>query len=361
MPIKFRCSHCRQLLGIARAKAGQIVDCPTCGRAMRVPLRDGLSEPPPRPTLNLHDPALVSALNELAAIGEISADDNDENTDEEEPGPSTPVVLPAPPLAEPEPVWLEPLPSRPVVAIAPDASAESDESELPTALVELAELTGADAKATPLESSELPEEPQPVAWRSSLITAGVGLVCLLVGYGLGRLHAPGSPPDANAPVEHAAGQGEPQAAPRAALSGRITYRTEAGETRPDAGARVLALPHPAREAEKLNAAGYRPGDPERDFEIARAAIQARGGDAANVAADGTYSLTLAAGTYDVLILSHYQPRSAEEPVAAPHQTVLEAYFERPDQLLGKLAYQLAPLQYSGGETEIRDHSFPPPL
>lgn len=37
MPIQFRCSSCKQLLGIARRKAGASVTCPTCGAKTMVP------------------------------------------------------------------------------------------------------------------------------------------------------------------------------------------------------------------------------------------------------------------------------------------------------------------------------------
>lgn len=46
MPIKFRCVHCNKLLGIARRKAGTIVDCPQCHQQLIVPTP---SEPEPEP------------------------------------------------------------------------------------------------------------------------------------------------------------------------------------------------------------------------------------------------------------------------------------------------------------------------
>lgn len=38
MPIQFRCAACQQLLGIAKRKAGSVVDCPTCRIKTLVPL-----------------------------------------------------------------------------------------------------------------------------------------------------------------------------------------------------------------------------------------------------------------------------------------------------------------------------------
>jgi phage FluMu protein Com len=37
MPIRFRCQHCNQLMGIARRKAGMTVTCPTCRAQLVVP------------------------------------------------------------------------------------------------------------------------------------------------------------------------------------------------------------------------------------------------------------------------------------------------------------------------------------
>ena len=42
MPIRFRCPNCQQLMGIARRKAGQTVNCPTCEREIRVPSGAGV-------------------------------------------------------------------------------------------------------------------------------------------------------------------------------------------------------------------------------------------------------------------------------------------------------------------------------
>src|SRR6185436_14271417 len=68
VPIKFRCNYCRQFLGISRAQAGGIVDCPTCGRSIRVPQLDGTLQPIPQPELNLQDAHLARALDELARL-----------------------------------------------------------------------------------------------------------------------------------------------------------------------------------------------------------------------------------------------------------------------------------------------------
>lgn len=68
MPIKFRCQHCRQFLGISRSKAGEVFDCPTCGWTLRVPDLDGTIRPLPDGGLDMGDSKLAQALDELASI-----------------------------------------------------------------------------------------------------------------------------------------------------------------------------------------------------------------------------------------------------------------------------------------------------
>jgi DNA-directed RNA polymerase subunit RPC12/RpoP len=51
MPIQFRCASCQQLLGIAKRKAGSLVDCPTCQGKTLVPstaVENVTPEPPVR-------------------------------------------------------------------------------------------------------------------------------------------------------------------------------------------------------------------------------------------------------------------------------------------------------------------------
>jgi phage FluMu protein Com len=40
MPVRFRCKHCQQLLGIARRKIGTEVRCPECRKVVLVPADD---------------------------------------------------------------------------------------------------------------------------------------------------------------------------------------------------------------------------------------------------------------------------------------------------------------------------------
>ena len=57
VPIRFRCTNCDQLMGIARRKAGSMVRCPACRREIAVPSDAEDDSPPvlpptlPRPDL----------------------------------------------------------------------------------------------------------------------------------------------------------------------------------------------------------------------------------------------------------------------------------------------------------------------
>ncbi|HEV3262948.1 MAG TPA: hypothetical protein VG013_39295 [Gemmataceae bacterium] len=56
MPIRFRCAYCNQLMGIARRKAGQVVQCPKCARQVVVPSTDIAAEPEPSAPAPANEP-----------------------------------------------------------------------------------------------------------------------------------------------------------------------------------------------------------------------------------------------------------------------------------------------------------------
>ena len=146
MPIKFRCQQCRQFLGISRAQAGEVVDCPTCGRTIRVPELDGTVKPLPEPGLKFDDTRLKNALDEIAQIGDetplkekpdaegavVGGGKKDEGKPALRQGVQTldePNPIELPPLAAPEPVVIGPLPQRDIdYGAAADDEALSGES-----------------------------------------------------------------------------------------------------------------------------------------------------------------------------------------------------------------------------------------
>jgi hypothetical protein len=59
MPIRFRCVYCDKLLGIARRKAGAVVNCPQCGQPLIVPT------PEPEPAAATTPPTPPAAAGRL--------------------------------------------------------------------------------------------------------------------------------------------------------------------------------------------------------------------------------------------------------------------------------------------------------
>ena len=356
MPIKFRCQHCRQLLGIARRQAGEVVDCPTCGRSVRVPVPGGKVEPLPPPELDLRDPRLLKALDELAAIGDFDADDgNGEGQFDDILSPPDPiaeqVILAPPPPAQP--VRAEPRAASPP-ASAPARSLET--SDPLASLVRHAAASQPSARGTPANGADRQR------LQRGLVIAGVAIVSFSLGYFAGSRPAPPHPLPVDGPH---VGALQPDSAPEpsgpAILEGRITYLGESGDTRPDRGARVIVLPTERKGTAKLPITGFRPADSEADHEIAKVSLIAAGGASGAADAKGNYRITLpGAGSYEILVLSHFQSRALDVEPTPHEKTVLLHFFERTEQLLGRSAYQLAPLRSKGAGAEPWDYTFERP-
>lgn len=372
MPIKFRCNYCRQFLGISRAQAGGIVDCPTCGRSIRVPQLDGSLQPLPEPELNLQDAHLARALDELARLatgdsqpavqelGDQSAFDEDAENEIPQPIPEPiPIEVPIPPT----PISINPplqgddslhSSSEGVSLARPSLS----KSITPDVLEEFAALSipGAPSVPPPVEpiASTAPRQHQPrqrslphLAW----ITALAFVAGMLFERFVKILESPAKAPDV-----HAAKSDEAPLAASTELTGRITYKSADGSSQPDRGARVLAFPQQRDGEVKLSVVGFRPADSATDAKVAAAALQALGGGVAAADDNGQYRLDVPAGSYELLILSHYQPRDETTPVDPALRKLLAEYFDQPDTLPGRVEYEFGPLRVKG-TGDIRDHSF----
>ncbi|QDT54989.1 hypothetical protein Pan44_30300 [Caulifigura coniformis] len=349
MPIKFRCTHCNQFLGISRAQGGSIVDCPSCGRTLRVPNLDGTVAPLPKPAIDLNDNSLASALEQLAAL--------DLGVPEEPPAAGPGSIATA--VAQAPPVKAVPL--APVSASPTDVP----ESEPPGATssrpwVEVDEELASLAR----------EAPEPaIARRSSVVTRRD----LLVGATTTALVVPltwwfATPRravdlveegGANRPAgrESAPAEPTPVAESVPALTGRITYITPDGESLPDAGARVLMFPEQRQGSALMSVDGFAANADAADQQLARESIKLSGGAYVLADARGRYGADLrSSGTYEILIISNYQSRPAG-PVPADLLKSLARYFDRPQQLIGQRSYEFFHLRFTGREPAVRDHVF----
>jgi len=372
MPIKFRCNYCRQFLGISRAQAGGIVDCPTCGRSIRVPMLDGTLQPLPEPELNLQDAHLARALDELARLGSgdsqpvfkpaESASDAEEAENEipqpipepipiEVPIPPTPISINPPPQDDDE---VEPPPAESSAERA--AAAKNSANNLLNALASLAP----PATAGPIEPHALPRpesERRPARIRRSIpqVSLMIGLA-FVAGMLFERFVKVLESPKKMTSDSPAMGDANAKPAAATQVTGRITYKSADGTSQPDRGARIIAFP-PQREGEaKLSVVGFRPADGDADARLAAAALQALGGALTTADDAGQFRLDVPAGTYQILVLSHFQSRDEKEPVDAALRKLLSTYFDKPDDLLGRVKHDFGPLRVKG-TGDVWDHSF----
>jgi len=315
---------------------------------------DGTVQPMEQPERNIEDTHLNRALDELARLVEAPVQTVSTKATSEE-GEEAENQIPQP-LPEPIPIEV-PLPPTPVIVQPPTnavlATAENGSSLNGNLLSELAALS---AGAPPAEF----ERPAPLVAQSprlesrspssSLLLAGLALVMFMTGMMTERftrlLEGRGARSDSSTETKPVADN---------LLSGRITYKTKEGESQPDRGARILIFPQTRTGQIKLPVVGFRPADSLDDQAVANAALRALGGAAATVGEDGRYQLPIEAGTYRVLVLSHYQPRD-DSPADPDLDKLLHDYFDKPTELLGKIQFRLAPLRVKG-TGDIWDHSF----
>ena len=371
MPIKFRCPHCEQFLGISRSKAGAVTDCPMCGKTIRVPQLDGKIAPLPKPEMNHGDSGLAKALNALASLGDSAV------IAEPEALPAKPVAIvlaPAPAL-EPIPIPV-PLPPEPPIRPAgvgisgPTPPPQNRDVSVPPSADLFRELSSIQPPSGSRSRRSLGGK------RPLLITGAVcGLVGISCGFLLGRVTGSGGTSSPDVPVAQGPiqGQGGPAAAPpdaeepaalppgvlNLAIEGRVTFVTASGESRPDAGARILVLPARRPATAKLPVMSFRAGANSSDVRLAQASIRALGGDFALAGPDGHYEIRLTAtGPYQLLIVSKYQGRDAADLPGAAELTLLQNWFDQPRSFFGQTQVMSAPVQFDGERSSIRDHVFP---
>lgn len=364
MPIKFRCEHCKQLIGIAEIKAGSLVDCPTCGRTLRVPNRDGSLAPLPQPQVNHADDGLRKALNELAqmsatgdvtqsGVTELTPAPEDMNAADKGRSADAPVdrqansvaLEPLPPMQVVDPSQ----PRRPIPIKASTAGSKGTES--PESIL----------AAIPASPAERRAERRDVALNPpssgiSVTTLSVACVCsLLVGLAIGYFVGHGNSAKTDTKPLVTASDVPQKPAPAASqphITGRITYQDERQKPQPDAGACVLLLPTKPNAEHKLSIIGLRPSDDDVARQAAISRLEEQGGKLAQTDDQGQYQLEVPGkGEYQLVALSHFHGRAGDDAGDAATLKAIGKYFDRPNQLVGKLAFRLKTITYSGsGET-----------
>ncbi len=352
MPIKFRCSYCHQFLGISRNRVGGIVDCPTCGRSIRVPGLDGVAAPLPMPEFDRADTQLARALDELAALVDVTvlrpANDVQSPLDDD-------VEIPQP-LPEPEPVEL-PMAMRiaPIAVIPAElpASSEAEKIAAPLVLDDLLSSAG----SVPGNSFAGAAHPQGTAAGIGFIAAALPCATLLLGLGLGWWGRGPTPPS-TAVLPAAEVNPAPLIVADTELEGRVTYRTAEGETRPDIGALILAVPEGWDGQLRLLPIGLRPGDSEADQAAALKMVAAFGGGAVRADDAGRYRLPLAdGGRFVVVIVSRFTEHADPSTLSEELRTELSAFLADPAATVGRRAVHVQHVTVAENQAIGLDHAF----
>jgi hypothetical protein len=317
--------------------------------------------------LNLQDAHLARALDELARLGAGDSQpsfsamptETEDEAENEIPQPipePIPIEVPIPPtpIAVNPPMQPGDDEPPPTVATQPTALAKATDQQL---FAELAAMSTGPEPARPIdeESSEAPRpSPQPTRRPTSggSLVNVIGAVALAFIAGmlferfvkiLESLRAPSPATGAVQP-----GVAEPE--PAGQVTGRITYKSADGSSQPDRGARIIAFPMERKGEAKLSAMGFRPADSEDDAKLASAAMTALGGDS------GKFQLNVQAGSYRLLVLSHFQPRDDKQPIDPELFKLLAIYFDKPDDVIGRVRVEFTTLRVKG-TGDIWDHSF----
>jgi len=393
MPIKFRCVHCGQYLGISRSKAGTVVDCPTCGRSVGVPQKDGQAERVDSPSLNHNDSELAEALREVAAIAQSSdvavpqkppesRHDSDARETREVYAPP-PQVVPADPLSPAKPIEPDPQPSPELAEPEdfPDRDATDDAdatlaenaplSKLAALADEESDQTAADSQKEQVGSGQLGRTNE-IPWKMGLALILVGFVATLAGFALGRWDrksqtenerpaakelSPDSSAqsDADTKEEHAdllAQFGD------VAFTGTVKFaKGERSPVQPDAGAWVYAFPSDRAGEEKIPADWLKEQDPAEyatGHALVVAALRALGGNAVKAGEDGGFELRLPEkGEYRILVCSARIRRSPDQPVPEAVTKWLEDYVDDPSAFLdGRQFFYQPAANYQQTETPL---------
>ena len=173
------------------------------------------------------------------------------------------------------------------------------------------------------------------------VVAGLALLAFLAGLLIGRATRP--------PVEVTAASISTEPV---ALEGHVLYALSPGESLPDAGSTVIALPPDKKPDRKIAARGLRAGD-EDDLDAAADALRAIGAAVARADDAGQFQLLVPRpGNYSLVIISNHANRPDGLTVALADAEELSQYFSSPAELIGQKRYAVSVRKLSGA---------PPPM
>ena len=346
MPIKFRCQYCQQLLGISRSRAGAVVDCPRCGRSLRVPELDGsIRQIPDEKSSIRDDSGLISALAELSVLNEFSEEPS-ASADPWQQDPQEGSVQ-LPPVAMTEPVDVQ-IAAPQKVVIDEDAGGPIPIQE---SLEELSSLRSEDGT----ELGSIPLDDQKSGSPLVLIVAGV---CLIgAGYLVGQMSSSGTADSEDRQSEDSGPQQEIEEADNevreadvlhdADVSGRITWQ-RGSEREADSEALILLLPSERVGSVKLNARSIKRASNHQDFKTVLAGLVSVGAYAMKADDEGRFAASPRLGPdIQVVVVSRHRQRDDDLEVSRETELLLARYFDSTAHICGQLA--IRHLKFESGQ------------
>ena len=342
MPIKFRCQFCQQLLGISRSQAGAIVDCPRCGRSLRVPDLNGRTRKLPDPKSSVkHDPNLLNALSELSEIGEtndstIASAHHDEQQSH---------AISLEPLAQSSPKHVEISYSAPTVE--PELNPEKPVA-IRESLQELAAFSVEQPNSKNVENLTVRSTEQGKS-NSLFLPVALSVTFLIVGFFAGKrltgvsAQATDVPDSIQAEPGHQAenSQGQQQGEDvSATIRGRVLYQDATGNQLPDVDAMILALPTVRRGTIKWNSRSLTRDKDHPDRIAVLAALATCGAGFARADSSGQFRIDLPERkNLTIIVASRHVERPADVPVPPQILSILDSYFDSTSHVCGRLSVQ----------------------
>jgi len=303
MPIRFHCTNCSQLLGIASRKAGAEINCPKCGSVQTVPRE-----------------------NRVAAA---------------DASPAAPAVVPpAPPpgggsgpsLADL--VVYDDLPPEPGLVQASEAGDTATAIAVPQAMAvpvaPSAPRPDAEPGGRPVPSGMILYSRQTFYIQGFLFLI-LGIMAFGAGYFIGRGNATF---DRQIAEEQASKQ-------RVPVEGTLVYDTGAGRIAGDENAVIILLPEGKQPEATLSIQGIRPQDPPpRDNNRSVERIRSLGGAYGRADAQGNFYLVVPdQGRYHVLIISAHAARPGNDDIEEGDLVEMQRYFHLAKELVNRFKYR----------------------
>lgn len=365
-----------------------MVDCPRCGRTLRVPGADGKIRPLPAERINVNgDSALQSALSELSALQSVAVAQPPDLPADDTPGDpraaEDTIAGPADRSPSVAPVSVSPAsasesasvataeadgtagPASPPPAVRDQtATTAASADSLHAPLQELAAL-GATAQDR-LSSRSKSTESRPRTLNQKLLLLAVGVLLFGNGFFLGRgLFGGASDADSGTDAAtrpaaaHLAAANSNDALPQAdrtdavTLHGRVTYVDATSERQPDEGALLLLLPDTREGSLKFDGGLLWLAEHASDRRAVRAALRELGAGVTVADSNGQFVVTGAADSLRLVAISRHASRGNDVSPSPAVTDLLRQWFDSVPHLVGQLATEEVPVGESNSDIDVQ--------